>query len=75
MMKQIYLFVGLVLMATVEGFVPLQTGTAAVPRTILRATEAESGDNEIVGRRITVKGAVNGGYYRSCVNNEVSWRL
>lgn len=72
MMKQIYLFVGLVLMATVEGFVPLQTG---VPRTILRATEAESGDNEIVGRRITVKGAVNGGYYRSCVNNEVSWRL
>ena len=29
--------------------------------------------DEIVARRIIVKGDVQGGYYRSCVLNEVWW--
>lgn len=36
----------------------------------LAAEEAE--DADIVAKRITVKGDVQGGYYRSCVKNEVS---
>jgi hypothetical protein len=28
--------------------------------------------DDVVARRIVVKGAVQGGYYRSCVRNEVS---
>ena len=44
-------------------------------RTILTVTEAANGEHgdsaEIVARRIVVKGDVQGGYYRSCVLNEV----
>ena len=36
--------------------------------------DADAGDaedpNEIIGRRITVQGDVNGGYVRTCINNE-----
>jgi len=38
------------------------------------AAESETGDNdpnEIVARRISLEGDVAGGYYRSCVRNEV----
>jgi hypothetical protein len=73
MMKQIYVLVSLVLVAAVEGFAPLQSMPRA-PRTILGATETDADPNDIIGRRIQVKGDVNGGYYRSCVSNEVSTR-
>ena len=36
--------------------------------------EGDSGDDDIVACRIVVKGDVQGGYYRSCVLNEVSTR-
>jgi hypothetical protein len=73
MMKQIYLLVCLVLVAAVEGFVPLQS-TPRAPHTILGASETNVDPNEIVARRIKVQGSVNGGYYRACVLNEVSTR-
>mmetsp|Transcript_4640 Transcript_4640/g.6033 ORF Transcript_4640/g.6033 Transcript_4640/m.6033 type:complete len:156 (-) Transcript_4640:228-695(-) len=38
---------------------------------ILKATEGDS-VNDIIGRRIIVKGDVNGGYIRTCVQNEAS---
>ena len=69
-MKHISLFFVLALVATVQGFMPFQS-TERV-RTNLAA---EVDNNEIVGRRILVKGDVNGGYYRSCVLNEVSSAL
>jgi hypothetical protein len=37
------------------------------------ASDATGGDaKEVIGRRLTVTGGVQGGYYRSCVRNEVS---
>ena len=43
------------------------------------AAEAGSGvdndSNEIIAKRIVVEGDVQGGYYRSCVRNEVSPRI
>lgn len=35
-------------------------------------SENDQSSGEIVARRIIVKGDVQGGYYRSCVLNEVS---
>jgi hypothetical protein len=36
------------------------------------SSDAAGGDpSEIVAKRITVKGDVQGGYYRACVRNEV----
>ncbi|CAJ1958832.1 unnamed protein product [Cylindrotheca closterium] len=65
-MKQ-YIFVLFALLTTaIQGFAPTRQHQQ---RTVLRATDGED-PNEIVARRITVKGAVQGGYYRSCVNNE-----
>ena len=65
-MKHISLFF-LALVATVQGFMPLQSTERVRPN-----LAAEVDSIEIVGRRILVKGDVNGGYYRSCVLNEVS---
>ena len=41
---------------------------------VLASPQTEETDVEVVARRITVKGDVQGGYYRSCVLNEVSTR-
>ena len=70
-MKQIFSFLILVLASSVQAFAPFQTRSSS---TVGRSTHlcAESDPNEIVARRITVKGDVQGGYYRACVNNEVS---
>lgn len=56
---------------TTMAFAPIQRHKAQTSRYL---AEAEGGDdqNEIVARRIIVKGDVQGGYYRSCVLNEVS---
>lgn len=67
-MKQ-FLFVLFTLLATAsQGFAPSRQHQRW---TALRAGDGED-PNEIIARRIKVKGAVQGGYYRSCVNNEVS---
>ena len=34
--------------------------------------DAEGDANELIGRRITVTGDVNGGYVRTCIINEAS---
>lgn len=39
-----------------------------------KSSAASTDPNEIVARKIIVKGDVQGGYYRSCVKNEVSYR-
>lgn len=61
---------------SVEGFVPTTTTSLSTPMmpttSSLFAENGASSDDDIVGRRIIVKGDVNGGYYRSCVLNEVS---
>ena len=41
------------------------------PATVLYLASEHADDNEIVAKRIFVKGDVQGGYYRSCVLNEV----
>ena len=69
MMKQFYLFLSLVLVAVVQGFVPLQSTSTRGRSHVLSAADGDS--NEVVGRRIKMKGDVNGGYFRSCVLNEV----
>lgn len=68
-MKQ-FLFLLFALLATaIQGFAPSRQNQQ---RTVLRATDGGEDPNEIIARRIIVKGSVQGGYYRSCVNNEVS---
>ena len=68
-MKQ-FLFVLFAVLATViQGFAPTRQQTT---QHVLRATDGGEDPNEIIARRIIVKGDVQGGYYRSCVNNEVS---
>jgi hypothetical protein len=71
MMKQFILLLALILAATVQGFVSVQRSKAGVLPLKAEATP-DVDPNEIVGRRITVTGDVQGGYYRSCVSNEVS---
>jgi hypothetical protein len=68
------LLVGMIgMIATTQAFVPHQLSTTSR----MAAIRAESingvttDPDEIVARRITVKGDVQGGYYRSCVLNEV----
>ena len=39
------------------------------------ATDGEKDPNEIIATRIVVTGDVNGGYYRSCVKNEVGRKI
>ena len=57
-------------------FLPATT-TSAVPRTIVRVG-AHDDEPDIIAKRIVVSGDVQGGYYRSCVLNEVSldvWKI
>jgi hypothetical protein len=58
----------LALVASVQGFVPIQRS----PFTTSLKVEADIDPDDIVARRIIVQGDVQGGYYRSCVKNEVS---
>ena len=46
-------------------------GLPSQRRVVLLLAEGNPEDSEIVGKRITVTGDVQGGYYRSCVANEV----
>jgi hypothetical protein len=50
------------------------TRGARVASSLLPAATSSDGGNvkEVVARRLIVKGNVQGGYYRSCVKNEVS---
>ena len=71
MKNYFYCFLVLVLTtAAIEGFAPIQKRANVGGGSTQLC--AESDPNEIVARRITVKGDVQGGYYRACVNNEVS---
>ena len=76
-MNRLFAVVLLLASGAVSGFVPLfptQTRTALFAA---NGGEAEGGardPSETVARRIIVKGAVQGGYYRSCVLNEVCRR-
>ena len=76
-MKQFFSFLILFLAVaaappSVQAFTPFQTTSSSVGRRSTTHLCAESDPNEIVARRIIVKGDVQGGYYRACVNNEVS---
>ena len=59
---------------------PSTTTTVTNTAVVLLAEPTDNGDgnnnimdaNEIIARRIIVVGDVDGGYYRSCVKNEVS---
>lgn len=46
--------------------------TARQPATKLFLADEIPGDKDIIAKRITVKGDVQGGYYRSCVRNEAA---
>jgi hypothetical protein len=54
------------------------TGARAVSTLSFASTSSDTSSfdqnvsDDVVARRIVVKGAVQGGYYRSCVRNEVS---
>ena len=37
------------------------------------SSSTEKDPNEIIAKRITLTGDVNGGYYRACVKNQVSF--
>ena len=45
--------------------------TAQAPSKVALSAQGNTDDNDIVAKRIIVKGDVQGGYYRSCVLNEV----
>jgi hypothetical protein len=52
------------------------TMTGSMPRSLVVVSEANGDEHdasEVIARRITLKGAVQGGYYRSCVLNEVRY--
>lgn len=75
MNRQLFSFLVLVVMtliATTQGFVPLQSTPSRTGATRAESSSinGEHDANEVVARRIIVKGAVQGGYYRSCVLNE-----
>lgn len=58
---------------------PSTVTTTTTTTIVLKAEPASDGDNnnndanELIARRIIVVGDVDGGYYRSCVKNEVSF--
>ena len=73
-MNRLLALVVLSALVTVRGFVPLfprQTSTAFFAANGGEAEGRALDPSETVARRIIVKGAVQGGYYRSCVLNEV----
>ena len=51
---------------------PSIQSTSPLPRTIVRAG-GDDDEPDLVAKRIIVSGDVQGGYYRSCVLNEVSF--
>ena len=61
------------LVAAIEAFIPSHRGGQISKAWLLKAEESNGAHdpNEIVARRIIVRGDVQGGYYRSCVLNEV----
>jgi hypothetical protein len=65
--------------SVVEAFAMVPTTptmTGSVPRSLVVVSEANGDEHdasEVIARRITLKGAVQGGYYRSCVLNEVRY--
>jgi len=78
-MNRVHAILTLILALTfslVGAFAPTLASTnrlAFQPRK-LAATEGSSADeSEVIARRIIVTGDVQGGYYRSCVLNEVGW--
>lgn len=70
------LFVLVVMAAASQGFVPIHRASSRVG-SLYAETTTKAGNvgledaDEVVARRIIVKGDVQGGYYRSCVLNEV----
>jgi hypothetical protein len=79
-MNRLFAFLFLVAVMTVRGFVPpglpMRTGMSLHAATNGKAETTAVDPNETVARRIVVKGDVQGGYYRSCVLNEVRrWRV
>ena len=82
MMKRYFAFLLLALVGVaVDGFVPTSPRPTILTSALFAETAASTDDaaiaddDEIIGRRIVVKGDVNGGYYRSCVLNEVSFSI
>ena len=64
-----------VLMVASHAFTTLPSTTSQTRSPMYAEPKNKSGDpDEIVARRIIVKGDVQGGYYRSCVLNEVGRR-
>ena len=72
MFKKVYFLLALILAVavSVHGFLPAQTTRFSHNVQVFAGDESNDPD-EIVARRIIVKGDVQGGYYRSCVLNEV----
>ncbi len=60
--------VGFTAPRTPSNLIPLVT----TPITALHAEASDDDPSEIIARRLIVTGDVDGGYYRSCVRNEVS---
>jgi hypothetical protein len=74
-MNRLFSLLLLLALTTVRGFVSCHP-TSTVGPSLQAATSKEAegtavDPNETVARRIIVKGDVQGGYYRSCVLNEV----
>lgn len=75
MFKKVYVLLALALAVAVQGFVPTQSLTSRNFQVYAVDESASTDPNDIVARRIIVKGDVQGGYYRSCVLNEVCWNM
>jgi hypothetical protein len=69
MMSRVMLFLALLTVSAVTAFVPITR--TSLPPTLLHAEASSVDPDEVVARRIIVTGDVQGGYYRSCVQNEV----
>ncbi len=62
----------LVIVAASQAFTPSQFSSSRIGSFVYAEVNDMAHDpNEVVARRIVVKGDVQGGYYRSCVLNEV----
>ena len=69
------LLVGLLVSSSVHAFAPSFGVSHATTNRFTTSIYAASSDvdpQEVIGKTITVKGAVNGGYVRTCIKNEVS---
>ena len=76
-MNRVQIIIALILALTVsltEGFAPNRsfiTRLSSQRRELAVTDGKSSADSEVIARRIIVTGDVQGGYYRSCVLNEV----